>query len=162
MPLLHRKMVQIGSVEDLNRKAQDMKLRIRNKTVLLILLIIALSALFSCKKKEEAMIETDLSNMPVKVLYRRMWEYSLDVESEDQQIINDLLEKIDRIQLGEKTDMGIEDYTDLIVFEYPDGTTNQYRFEADVYVEDDKNRYLVLSGLQDVRSILNAMVEGRQ
>ena len=61
------------------------------------------------------MIETDLSNMPVKVLYRRMWEYSLDVESEDRQIINDLLEKIDRIQLGEKTDMGIEDYTDLIV-----------------------------------------------
>ena len=139
-----------------------MKLRIRNKTVLLILLIIALSALFSCKKKEEAMIETDLNNMPVKVLYRRMWEYSLDVESEDRQIINDLLEKIDRIQLGEKTDMGIEDYTDLIVFEYPDGTTKQYRFEADVYVEDDKNRYLVLSGLQDVRSILNAMVEGRQ
>ena len=44
------------------------------------------------------MIETDLSNMPVKVLYRRMWEYSLDVESEDRQIINDLLEKIDRIQ----------------------------------------------------------------
>ena len=74
----------------------------------------------------------------------------------------DLLEKIDRIQLGEKTDMGIEDYTDLIVFEYPDGTTKQYRFEADVYVEDDKNRYLVLSGLQDVRSILNAMVEGKQ
>ncbi len=139
-----------------------MKLRIRNKTVLLILLIIALSALFSCKKKEEAMIETDLNNMPVKVLYRRMWEYSLDVESEDRQIINDLLEKIDRIQLGEKTDMGIEDYTDLIVFEYPDGTTKQYRFEADVYVEDDKNRYLVLSGLQDVRSILNAMVEGKQ
>ncbi|MBR6259961.1 MAG: hypothetical protein IKR24_00425 [Erysipelotrichaceae bacterium] len=108
------------------------------------------------------MIETDLSNMPVKVLYRRMWEYSLDVESEDRQIINDLLEKIDRIQLGEKTDMGIEDYTDLVVFEYPDGTTKQYRFEADVYVEDDKNRYLVLSGLQDVRSILNAMVEGKQ
>lgn len=159
---MHREMVQIGSVEDLNRKAQNMKLRIRNKTVLLILLIIALSALFSCKKKEEAMIETDLRNMPVKVLYRRMWEYSLDVESEDRQIINDLLEKIDRIQLGEKTDMGIEDYTDLIVFEYPDGTTKQYRFEADVYVEDDKNRYLVLSGLQDVRSILNAMVEGRQ
>ena len=100
-----------------------MKLRIRNKTVLLILLIIALSALFSCKKKEEAMIETDLSNMPVKVLYRRMWEYSLDVESEDQQIINDLLEKIDRIQLGEKTDMGIEDYTDLIVFAEWDAVT---------------------------------------
>ena len=67
------------------------------------------------------MIKTDLSNMPVKVLYRRMWEYSLDVESEDRQIINDLLEKIDRIQLGEKTGMGIDDYTDLIVFEYPDG-----------------------------------------
>ena len=108
------------------------------------------------------MIETDLSNMPVKVLYRRMWEYSLDVESEDRQIINDLLEKIDRIQLGEKTDMGIEDYTDLIVFEYPDGQTKQYRFAADLYVEDDKNRYLVLSGLQDVRSILNAMIEGKQ
>ena len=138
-----------------------MKTGIGKRKVLLIVLMISTLVLFSCKGKEETMIETD-NKMPIKVLYRRMWEYGLNVESDDQQIISELLDKISKIKLGEKVNMAVDDYTDLIIFEYQDGTKKMYHFEADIYVEDDDNRYLVVSGLEDVRNILNSMVEGKE
>ena len=44
-------------------------------------------------------------------------------------------------------------------FEYEDGEKRSYKFEADIYVKQEKERYVVTDGLQYLRATLDYMVE---
>ena len=132
----------------------------------IVLLAVLLAVLSGCQKKKEP--ETVIENngmieiredMPVKVTYHRMWIYGLDKESTDPELIMQLLKQIRDIKLGESTNMGVMDYTDIIIFEYEDGEKRSYKFESDIYVKQEKERYVVTDGLQYLRATLDYMVE---
>ena len=56
--------------------------------------------------------------------------------------------------------MSVDDYTDVVIFEYSDGSYSKYIFEANIYVENEENRYEVIDGLSKLRKTLSSMIEG--
>lgn len=97
--------------------------------------------------------------MPVKVEYQRMWIYSAAGQSDDAEYISRLMTALKDIRVGEETDMAAEDYTDIIICTYADNRTVRYEFEADWIVNDDGSRNEIVSGLSEVRKILDELIE---
>lgn len=97
-------------------------------------------------------------DMPIKVTYSRQWIYAAQKESSDPELIMKLLQEIRDIKIGETTNVGVMDYTDIVIFEYEDGEKMSYRFEADVYVKNSEERYAVIDGLQYLRETLDYMI----
>lgn len=126
------------------------------KAKIIILILIFLITGCVNKKGNEMIVD---EKIPTKVIYRRMWEYAVEAESEDQELIKELLQEIIDIKLGNKTQMSVDDYTDVVIFEYSDGTYSKYIFEANIYVESEENRYEVISGLDKLRETLNSFIE---
>lgn len=126
------------------------------KAKIIVLILIFLITGCVNKKGNEMIVD---EKIPTKVIYRRMWEYAAEKESEDQELIKELLQEINDIKLGNKTQMSVDDYTDIVIFEYSDGTYSKYIFEANIYVESEENRYEVISGLDKLRETLNSFME---
>ena len=126
------------------------------KTKIIVLILIFLITGCVNKKGNEMIVD---EKIPTKVIYRRMWEYAAEKESEDQELIKELLQDINDIKLGNKTQMSVDDYTDVVIFEYSDGSYSKYVFEANIYVESEENRYEVISGLDKLRETLNSFIE---
>ena len=134
---------------------------------LIILFSILLVAICGCQQKEkekEKVIENNgmleiREDMPLKVIYQRRWIYGADKESSDPELILLLLQQIRDIKIGESTTMGVTDYTDIVIFEYEDGERMSYKFEADIYVKQEKERYIVTDGLQNFRATLEYMLK---
>lgn len=131
----------------------------------LILLTMLLWMLCGCQKKNETekVIENNgmleiREDMPIKVTYSRQWIYAAQKESSDPELIMKLLQEIRDIKIGETTNVGVMDYTDIVIFEYEDGEKMSYRFEADVYVKNSEERYAVIDGLQYLRETLDYMI----
>ncbi|MBR3250430.1 MAG: hypothetical protein IKF80_01850 [Erysipelotrichaceae bacterium] len=131
----------------------------------LILLTMLLWMLCGCQKKKETekVIENNgmleiREDMPIKVTYSRQWIYAAQKESSDPELIMKLLQEIRDIKIGETTNVGVMDYTDIVIFEYEDGEKMSYRFEADVYVKNSEERYAVIDGLQYLRETLDYMI----
>ena len=134
---------------------------------LIILFSILLVVICGCQQKEkekEKVIENNgmleiREDMPLKVIYQRRWIYGADKESSDPELILLLLQQIRDIKIGESTTMGVTDYTDIVIFEYEDGERMSYKFEADIYVKQEKERYIVTDGLQNLRATLEYMLK---
>ena len=132
----------------------------------LILLAVLLIILGGCQKKKEkekviennGMIEIR-EDMPVKVTYSRQWIYAAEKVSSDPELIMKLLEEIRDIKLGDPSDISVMDYTDVVIFEYEDGEKVSYRFEADIYVKNSKERYVCTGGLEYLRATLDYMIK---
>ena len=130
------------------------------KTTILMMTLLALS---SCAV-EESPTGTPVptkDEMPVRMTYDRMWEYSAHGESEDSEYIREILEMIRSFQTGEESQTMTEDFTDVIIFFYADDSLIRYEFEESNLVEDGK-RYRVEGDLSGLRKLLErSLGEGR-
>ena len=106
----------------------------------------------------EAPQEINDEPLPVRVTYQRMWEYSASGESTDPEVIRALLAGLDELKIGAETDMAVDDFGDIIRFEYPDGTVKTYEFEGDIIVKEDGTRNEV-EGLKSLRELLNTLTD---
>lgn len=96
--------------------------------------------------------------LPVSVEYTRLWEYSASARSEDPLVIARLVEAVQALEIGEKSEWVTEDYTDILDFRFADGETLRLEFEDQCWVSEDKQRYEA-DGLAAVREILDELVE---
>ena len=128
----------------------------RNGVLVLVLLSVVL--LSACAAATEAPQEINDEPLPVKVTYQRMWEYSASGESTDPEVIQALLNGLDGLKIGAETDMSVDDYGDIIRFEYPDGSVKVYEFEGDILINEDGTRNEV-EGLNSLRELLNTLTD---
>ena len=95
--------------------------------------------------------------MPVGLRYDRMWEYGDYAETYNADSIKALVHALGKLQIGEPTDMGIDDFTDILTFEFKDGSTSRLIFEDNIWVKEDDERYIV-EGIDEVRRILDRVI----
>ena len=126
------------------------------KKILLIAMVMAIMGACAGTQEKPIAIRDD---MPMKLAYQRMWEYSAYGESEDPAFIQTVLETIKQLQIGKETQMAADDYTDVIDFIYADGSRERYEFEAEWIVMDDGKRYEVIGSLSALRRLLDTLVE---
>ena len=95
--------------------------------------------------------------MPVSLRYDRMWVYSAHAETEDPDTINRIVETVRSLSVGEKADYVVEDYTDILLFTFPDGSTYRLEFEEDNWVTEGSGR-LHVEGLTQLRALLDKLL----
>ena len=95
--------------------------------------------------------------MPVSVAYSRMWEYSASAQTDDPDILAELVAAIQSLEIGEKSEWVTEDYTDILTFTFADGDALRLEFENQSWVTENGERYEV-EGLGRVRAILDELV----
>ena len=95
--------------------------------------------------------------MPVSLKYDRMWVYSAHAETEDPDTINRIVETVKSLSVGEKADYVVEDYTDILLFTFPDGSTYRLEFEEDNWVTEGSGR-LHVEGLTQLRALLDKLL----
>ena len=95
--------------------------------------------------------------MPVSLKYDRMWVYSAHAETEDPDTINRIVEAVKSLSVGEKADYVVEDYTDILLFTFPDGSTYRLEFEEDNWVTEGSGR-LHVEGLTQLRALLDKLL----
>ena len=124
----------------------------------LVMALLSASLLSACTAATEAPKETADKPFPVKVTYQRMWEYSASGESTDPEVIQALLNGLDGLKIGAETNMAVDDFGDIIRFEYPDGSERVYEIEVDILVNEDGTRNEV-DGLNSLRELLNTLTD---
>ena len=130
----------------------------KRRNGVLVLALLSVVLLGACAAATEAPQEINDEPLPVKVTYQRMWEYSAIGESTDPEVIQALLNGLDGLKIGAETDMSVDDYGDIIRFEYPDGSVKVYKFEGDILVNEDGTRNEV-EGLKSLRELLNTLTD---
>ena len=95
--------------------------------------------------------------MPVSLKYDRMWVYSAHAETEDPDTINRIVDAVRGLSVGEKADYVVEDYTDILLFTFPDGSTYRLEFEEDNWVTAGSGR-LHVEGLTQLRALLDKLL----
>ena len=95
--------------------------------------------------------------MPVSLKYDRMWVYSAHAETEDPDTINRIVDAVSSLSVGEKADYVVEDYTDILLFTFPDGSTYRLEFEEDNWVTEGSGR-LHVEGLTQLRALLDKLL----
>ena len=63
--------------------------------------------------------------------------------------------------LAAATDMGVEDYTDILTFTFADGSTARLEFEEQIWVKERNERYCV-EGLASLRELLDGMISDEE
>lgn len=106
---------------------------------------------------QEAPVLWPWTEEPVKVEYDRMWEYSARGESEDPSLLAALTAAVQNLEVGDPSELYVEDYTDVLTFTFADGSTHRLEFEEHQWVAEDGQRYTV-EGLRQVRSILDTLL----
>ena len=95
--------------------------------------------------------------MPVRLRYDRMWEYSYYAETSDPEMIAEIVDAGKALTISEPTDTVVDDYSDILTFSFPDGGMILLEFEEQNWVATDNTRYQV-EGLSDLRSLLEDMM----
>ena len=86
-----------------------------------------------------------------------MWEYSASAQTDDPDILAELVAAIQSLEIGEKSEWVTEDYTDILTFTFADGDALRLEFENQSWVTKNGERYEV-EGLGRVRAILDELV----
>ena len=107
---------------------------------------------------EETPVLWPETEMPAALKYDRMWIYSAQAETEDPEVIRDIVEAVRNIRVQEKEGSRAEDYTDILLFTFRDGHTYRLEFEADSWLADD-NTCLHVEGLSVLRTLLDGLLE---
>ena len=100
--------------------------------------------------------------LPMKLEYQRMREYSAYGESEDPELIQDVLDALRSLEIGRATDIAVEDYGDIIRFIYADGSEKTFEFEDSIIVTGRNERFEVEGDLSRVRRLLSVLTEGEE
>ena len=127
-----------------------------------ILAVLAL-LMAGCAAQKPAETKTDLpmpdrEDLPVKVYCQRCYEYGDSVETEDPEVIQALLSQIASLEYGEESTYMVDDFTDILYFQYEDGTVVRYEFEENNYVAEDGKRYRT-EGLSALRTMLDELFQ---
>ncbi len=123
------------------------------------ILILGCILLCACSASDGTPAATDSTEMPVKLTYDRLWEYSAQGETEDPELIKAVLDAVSELKTGKETTMAVDDYTDIIVFTYADGGMIRYEFEDNILVDKDGKRYLVEGDLNRIRDMLEEVLD---
>ncbi len=100
-------------------------------------------------------------DLPVRVVYERLWEYSAVGESEDPELLAALVAAVRALEPGQPSDTVVDDYTDRLCFFFADGTELRLVLEGDCWLTDDETRY-ELRGLDAVRALLDEILEAER
>ena len=109
--------------------------------------------------KEEDLVIWKADEMPVRIQYDRYWEYGDYTVIEDPETIEAIVQTIKELRVGAKTDIMVDDYTDILTFYFPDEGMIRLEFEEQNWVRNGE-RYHV-DGLGALRTILNEVMEAR-
>ncbi len=124
-----------------------------------IILLLTTAMLCGCAGRQEEKNVEVREDMPVRLEYSMNREYGAWGESQDEEYMQSVLNALRAVTYGKKTDMAVEDYGDVIVFIYEDGSKEIFSFEGDIYVAKDGQRYEVTGGLSRLRGLLKQMIE---
>ena len=120
------------------------------KRILLLLAALGVTAfLVNEREKQKA--------APYKLIYRRLYEEALETETEEPDIVEEILEAVKEVKTGEESDIFTTDHTDILIFVYEDGKEIAYEFEGDCLVSEDGKRYKA-EGLKQLRVLLNKLI----
>ena len=95
--------------------------------------------------------------MPVSLKYDRMWVYSAHAETEDAAILGKIVDAVKDLSVGEKANYVVDDFTDLLLFTFPDGSTYRLEFEEENWVNEGSGR-LHVEGLSQLRALLDKLL----
>ncbi len=98
---------------------------------------------------------------PVKIKYSRMWESGEYAECDDAELISGIVEALKTLRVGDYTDMVTDGFTDVLDFEFEDGSSGQIELENECLVTDDNKRYEIKNPekLHQIRSLLDDVIE---
>ena len=123
------------------------------------MLLCALLLVSGCAGEKKEPDPLDMKEaVPVKMVYERRWEYYASAESEDKELISAVKEKIKSFRIGTKSDIYTEDFTDVIVFVYADGSEERFVFEG-YNIVLEKEEYEVEGDLGGLRTLLEKCFE---
>ena len=94
--------------------------------------------------------------LPVHLTCLRYYEYGATAETDDPETIAALFSIVSHLEPGEESTYAVEDFTDVLIFQWADGTEVSYVFEEYNYVAEDGKRYHT-EGLGPLRRILNEL-----
>ena len=109
--------------------------------------------------KEEVLVIWTTDETPTRIRYDRYWEYGDYVDIEDPETIAAIVQIIQGMKVGEKTNIITDDYTDILTFYFADEGMIRLEFEEQNWVHNG-DRYHV-DGLGALRSLLTEVMEAR-
>ncbi|MCR5603291.1 MAG: hypothetical protein K6G27_06285 [Lachnospiraceae bacterium] len=97
---------------------------------------------------------------PVKIKYSRMWESGEYAECDDAELISEIVEELKELRVGNPTDMATDDFTDVLDFEFEDGSLGRIEIENECLVTEDNKRYKIShpEKLHRIRSLLDEVI----
>ena len=105
----------------------------------------------------EAPVLWPAKELPVSLKYDRNWIYSAHAETEDPEVIARIVDAVKSLSVGEKANYVVDDFTDLLLFTFPDGSTCRLEFEEDNWVTEGSGR-LHVEGLTQLRALLDKLL----
>ena len=97
--------------------------------------------------------------LPEWMEYWRRWIYAADCSTENVEVIKQVRNIISEMELGDEVNQPIDDFTDIIIFHYEDGSTAMYEFEGPWFVAKDGTHYEIRGDLEGLRGILDELVK---
>ena len=67
------------------------------------------------------------------------------------------MDAVKDLSVGEKADYVVDDFTDLLLFTFPDGSTYRLEFEEENWVTEGSGR-LHVEGLSQLRALLDKLL----
>ena len=97
---------------------------------------------------------------PVKIKYSRMWESGEYAECDDAELISEIVDELKALRVGNPTDMATDDFTDVLDFEFEDGSLGRIEIENECIVTEDNKRYEIShpEKLHRIRSLLDEVI----
>ncbi len=97
--------------------------------------------------------------LPAWMEYWRRWIYAADCSTENVEVIKKVRNIIGEMELGDEVNQSIDDFTDIIIFHYDDGSTEMYEFEGPWFVAKDGTHYEIKGDLAGLRGILDELIK---
>ena len=147
------------------------KITLRQPIFTVIALTMALS-MCACSIKQRELPEKSLNTQdkfsavwtfngtPVKIKYSRMWESGEYAECDDEELISEIVRVLKTLRVGKLTDMATDDFTDVLDFEFEDGSFGRIELENECLVTKDNERYEIENPekLHKIRSLLDEVI----
>ena len=118
------------------------------------------------EKAKETNTETKSSaiwafeSTPVKIKYSRMWESAEYAECVDPELISEIVEALKELRIEDPTDMATDDFTDVLDFEFEDGSIGRIEIENESLVAEDNKRFKINhpEKLHRIRRLLDEVI----
>lgn len=97
------------------------------------------------------------TEMPAALRYDRLWVYSAYEETEDPEVIKQIVDAVKSLEVQGKEETAADDYTDILLFTFADGHTYRVKFEGECWISEENGR-LHVEGLTDLRFRLDDLL----